>query len=129
MAEGFFCHQLNNRSTPPVNVSSTGLNAVVNYPAEPNAQAVMKKNGIDISQHRAKQITEEYVRKADLILVMTKPQLGYLVRQFFTAKGKTFLLGHWSGFEIEDPVMQPQEFFEKVYSQIELAWQDWKIRI
>lgn len=129
MAEGFFVHQINTNQLSQTSVSSTGLNAVVGYPADPHAQAVMKANGIDISQHRARQITEELVRKADLILVMTQPQLSHLVRQFFAAKGKSFLLGHWRGVEIEDPLMQPKEAFEKLYEQISLAWQDWKERI
>lgn len=128
MAEGYFRHQLATYANP-VTIQSAGLNAVVGYPAEPTAQIVMRKNGIDISQHRAQQISDVHIRKADLIFVMTKIQLTQIVRQFLTVKGKTFLLGHWSGFEIEDPVMLPQEFFEKIYQQIEIAWLDWKKRI
>ena len=125
MAEGFFAHQLTENHSP-INVRSAGLTAVINYPAESNALAVMKSHGIDISRHRARQLTEALVRQANFIFVMTKSQKINLERKFLIAKGKTFLLGHWQAFEIPDPVNQSIEIFESVYKQIELAWQDWK---
>lgn len=128
MAEGYFSYQLNAHHSS-VTVSSAGLSAVVNYPAESHAQAVMKNHAIDISRHRARQVTLDLVRQSDLILVMTKNQRTTLEKQFLIAKGKTLLLGHWQNFEIVDPLNKPYETFEKIYHQIELAWQDWKTRI
>lgn len=126
MAEGYFQSQLSNSQ---IKVMSAGLSALVNFPADHNAQEVMLRKGIDISKHRAQQITEDLIRKANLILVMTQSQLETLARQFIIAKGKTFLLGSWRRFEIQDPYAQNYENFEKVYQQIELGWQDWQTRI
>ncbi|EKD55057.1 MAG: hypothetical protein ACD_60C00028G0054 [uncultured bacterium] len=128
MAEGFFLHQLKEHRSI-LSIRSAGLNALVDRPADANALAIMQQRGIDISAHRASQITYDFVQKADLVLVMTQSQLQTLTRQFVTAKGKTFMLGHWQQFEIEDPYTQPSAAFEYTYRQIELAWQDWKTRI
>lgn len=128
MAEGFFLHQLKNNQSS-VLVTSAGINALINYSADPNAIAVMSKYGIDISTHRARQVNDAMIRKAELILVMTQSHLAAITNQFLVAKGKTFLLGYWHDFEINDPYMQSYETFEKVYEQIELAWQEWKTRI
>jgi protein-tyrosine phosphatase len=128
MAEGFFHHQLKDRH-PSLTVTSAGISALVDYPADLHAQAVMKHHGIDISGHRARQLTETLVREANLILVMTSVHHAMLTRQFLSAKGKTFLMGKWQNAEVPDPFKQPYEAFEKVYQQIELAWQDWKLRI
>jgi protein-tyrosine phosphatase len=128
MAEGYFRHQLQQHSSNIV-VSSAGISALVNYPADTKAQEVMKKNHIDLVEHRATQLTNDLVRKADLIFVMTKSQLHTVIRDYVTAKGKTFLLGHWQDFEILDPYTLPYEEFESAYQQVEMAWEDWKSRI
>ncbi len=128
MAEGFIAHQLSSIH-PSAMVSSAGLAAVVDYPAEPKAHAIMQKHGIDISRHRARQLTLELVQQAELILVMTRRQLIALGQQFLFAKEKVFLLGHWQNFEIRDPLGKTLSEFENVYQHIQFAWQDWKTRI
>ena len=128
MAEGFFLHQLHDIDSSMV-VCSAGLAALVNHSAEPKAQFVMNKYEIDISKHRARQLDDKLIRGIDLILVMTKRQRVLLEQQFLFVKGKTFLLGHWQNFEIEDPIGRDIKMFEQVYQQIEYGWDDWKIRI
>ena len=129
MAEGLFSHYLIENPNSLINVSSAGLTAVVNQPPAAFAQQVMHEHGIDISGYRARQLTEQHVRQNNLILVMTQEQLISVERQFIVAKGKTFLLGHYQDFEIEDPYHMPYAVFAELYEQIELAWQDWKTRI
>lgn len=128
MAEGFFSHQLNNHQSQIV-VSSAGLTALVNEPADQHAQSVMQEHNINILKHRARQLTASLVRHTNLIIVMSQSQLQMLTQQFPAAKGKTFIIGHWQGFDISDPFRQPREKFEYVYKQIEFAWQAWKTRI
>lgn len=128
MAEGFFGHKLNSIQSSII-VSSAGISALVDYSADLNAQSVMHQQGIDISKHRARQLTDSLVRTSDLILVMSVSQLTEVTRKYPIAKGKTFLLGHWQDVEIKDPYQQPQAAFEKVYQHVECAWQDWKTRI
>ena len=128
MAEGFFHHQLKDKQ-PALTITSAGISALINHPADPHALSVMQDHGIDITKHRGRQLTDTHVREADLILVMTHSHHSFLIRQFLSAKGKTFLLGRWQNFEIADPFKQTYEAFEKNYQQISLAWQDWKTRI
>ena len=124
MAEGLFRHK-----HPYLTVTSAGLTALVDEPADPFAQSVMQRRGLDIAQHRARQITEPMVRAHDLIFVMTQEQLLMVERQFFISKGKVFLLGHWEEVEIDDPFTQPEAVFENTYRQIERAWKGWEGRI
>jgi protein-tyrosine phosphatase len=128
MAEGYFLHSLS-KDHDSINVSSAGITALVTHPATEHAQAVMKHHGLDISRHRGRQLTDSLVRQSNLILVMTNNHLNTVTQQYLTAKGKTFLLGHWGNFEIQDPYSQTYETFEKTFELIKLAWQDWKTRI
>lgn len=129
MAEGFFCSQLKKYNSS-ILVSSAGINAVINHPAEPHAQEVMNQNDIDISSHRARQVSIDLILKADLILLMSKNQLRTLSKRYPLSKGKTFLLGYWHNeMEIEDPFRQPYDVFEKTFQKIKLAWKGWDTRI
>lgn len=53
-----------------VEVASAGTNALHGNQAETHAMFAMDQIGIDISQHRARQITKDIVRESDLILTM-----------------------------------------------------------
>src|SRR3990167_3169865 len=121
MAQAYFAKQLAAKS---VTVISAGLSALVDHPADKTAQQVMSRIGIDLSMHRAKQVTQEIIKQAALVLVMSYSQLLEIEKKFLLARGKTFLLGHWQGFEVEDPYMQVEEIFERVYKKIVLAWVD-----
>lgn len=111
---------------PAARVSSAGLGALVGRPAEPFAQELMRERGIDISAHRARQITAELVRDSELVLVMESGQVRDLERVSGTARGRTFRLGHWGDFEIPDPYEQPREAFERALREIERGLVDLK---
>ena len=128
MAEAFFRKQLL-EIRPEVKITSAGIQALVNYPAVLETQHVLKKIEIDASNHRARQLTEEMVLNADLILVMEKFHKREVEIAFPFAYGKVFLLGKWSGFEISDPYEQSLEAFEECLDLVQRAWVDWKIRI
>jgi low molecular weight protein-tyrosine phosphatase len=129
MAEGYFVNQLGQSGSSQIIVTSAGIRAQLNRPAEPDAQSTMKKHGIEISAHRGRQLTEDLAKQSDLILVMTQNHLDLLTQQFPMAKGKTWLLGHWDNFEIADPYSEPHEAFETVFQLVVRAWPAWKTRI
>lgn len=112
-----------------VKVDSAGTRAVVGQPATMEAQEVMFEIGIDISGHRAKQLTFELASSANLILTMESFHKADIINNFPSAKGRTFLLGEWGDFEIPDPYMQPPGFFVTIRDLIEEGWNDWKARI
>jgi protein-tyrosine phosphatase len=109
-----------------VEVRSAGVGALEDQQADPPAQVLMQTRGLDISAHRARQVTPALARWADLILVMESYQREALLDIDPTARGKTFLLGHWSSKEVPDPFRQPEELYNQVLGLIEEglgAWQ------
>lgn len=59
-------------------VCSAGLYACEGMPAAQNAVAVCAERGLDISYHRAVQVTPEHLQAADRILVMTADHAALL---------------------------------------------------
>ena len=70
------------------------------------------------------------VRDADLILVMETHHLQYILRLDATARGKTFLLGHWAGMiSVRDPYMREEKVYRDTYAQIDSAVSAWGDRL
>jgi len=67
-----------------------------NVVPEANAETILKRRGIDVSQHRAVQITENDVRHADVILVMTETHKEKLLALFPDARNKVFTLSQYA---------------------------------
>ena len=74
-----------------VEVRSAGL-AADGSPATPQAVAVMREWGIDLSAHRSRPLTAELCAQADQICVMT-PGHAQILRQAGVPAEKIFLLG------------------------------------
>lgn len=125
MAEGLFKQALIDVNKSDCAVSSAGLSALVGHPPDPNACLLMRKRGIDISDHRARQLNQEMIRKSELILVMELNQKYFLEENEPTAKGKIFRLGEWEKFDIADPYQKEIQFFERTLSLIELGVSHW----
>lgn len=70
MAEGLFKEMLNKNKIKHINVSSAGISAFPEEYANEKAIAALKDKGIDIIEHKAKQLVDE-INNADLILTMT----------------------------------------------------------
>lgn len=75
-----------------VTVSSAGLAAVEGEPATPAAVQALAEMGLDLSSHRARQLTAAMVREADLILTMTAEHRDRILRDYPEARGKTYTL-------------------------------------
>lgn len=110
---------------PDKQVTSAGLQAVVDEPADEHAVGLMHDMHIDISGHRARQVSTELLRQADLIFVMTKGQLKLLEKQWPFVRGKAFLLGHWQQQEIPDPYQQPKSAFVYAREMIVAGTRAW----
>jgi protein-tyrosine phosphatase len=109
-----------------VRVSSAGLTALVDKPADPSAISIAAEHDIDMQAHRARQINTELVAQNALILVMEQRQLDDLCHRYPQARGKTFLLGKWIGNEeIPDPYKKSIEAFTHVFKLIEKSCQGW----
>jgi protein-tyrosine phosphatase len=109
-----------------IKVTSAGLTALVGKSADAITAAVALRNNIDLSAHRARQLSGSFTTENDLILVMEQRHLSDLHSRYPNARGKTFLLGKWlNNTEISDPYQQRIEAFEHVYQLINKACTAW----
>ena len=81
---------------PDKNIWSAGLAALVGKPADPLAQAIAAEHGLDISAHRAQQLTSWMCAKADLLLVMEEGHKQELANQYPLARGKSIAWATWA---------------------------------
>jgi protein-tyrosine phosphatase len=128
VAEGMLKNWLASQNST-VTVSSAGISAMVNHPAAPLSVSLSKTRSIDISSHRARQITEEMVRDADLILVMEQFQKKKIETLFPFALGKVFLLGKWDNFEVPDPYTGFESDYVHAVDLIEKGINSWQKKI
>ena len=125
MAEALLRQQLQ-QAGKQVEVRSAGVGALVNYPADEAARERMRARDIDLDTHRAQQFTPEVGRWADLILVMETSHRDAVVDIDPTARGKTYLLGHWiSGKQIPDPYKQSESVWDEALSLIDESLPSW----
>ncbi|WP_079437532.1 low molecular weight protein-tyrosine-phosphatase [Zoogloea sp. LCSB751] len=128
VAEYLLRHELQ-RAARPAEVRSAGIGALVNHAADDTALALMEARQVPMQAHRAQQIEREHTRWADLILVMEKHHLDYVLGLDPTARGKTFLLGHWNKLEIPDPYRRGDAAHAAAYDLIHQQVLIWIKRI
>jgi protein-tyrosine phosphatase len=114
---------------PGKSVESAGLHALVGNPADPFSLEVAQDNGIDLSAHRAQQVSGWLCQQADLILVMEQAHKQQLEQQYPLTRGKVFRVGEWLNLDIEDPYGQPKKAFEEAWRAIEACVGTWVPRI
>ena len=92
MAEWILKTELNKESINDFTVSSAGISVI--FPSGPSNHAVevMKKDGIDISLHQSKQITNDMIKEADLILTMTVNHKDTITNAFSETADKVLTL-------------------------------------
>lgn len=127
MGEALFKDSFHSNSA--YEISSAGLGALVGNPADRNVQELLLNDGIDCSQHRAKQVTKEMLSEADLILVMEKIHRHQLIQSMPNICGKVHLLGKWGDFEIPDPYRKSKQVFTETYNSIKKGVKDWQKKI
>lgn len=117
------------REFPQLSVRSAGLSALISQPADALSQKVAAQHGLDLSQHRAQQISALLCQQSDLILVMEQGHKDWLEQLYPQVRGKTFRLGQFGQFEISDPYGKPLHAFEAAYEAIFRGVTDWSHRI
>ena len=127
MAEALLRHELGNPEG--VKIHSAGLAALVDNPAQEDAQALMLELGLDISAHRARQLGPNLLREAELVLVMESEHKAGVAMIDLTARGKVHRLGEWRDVEVPDPYGRPREDYEHALRLIKVGVADWVKRI
>ena len=106
MAEGLFKKIAEENSEFELNIYSGGLNASDGLHANENAVTVLLEYGVDISEHRSKNVDAGKIAEADVILTMTRAHKDMLLYLFGgAAEEKTYTLLEYIGEngDIEDP--------------------------
>lgn len=123
MAEAVLAHRLQSRGQR-VKVESAGIGALVGRPADPIAQALMAERGLDLSGHRARQLTPELVRAFDLVLVMESDHQRAVEAMVPSARGRVHRIGRWGNFDVPDPYRKDRRAFEHALALIERGVDD-----
>ena len=121
MAEAMLRAALEATGIQGVSVESAGVGAWDGAPASEGAYLVLLERGIDLSSHRARLLTHELVSQADLVLTMSRVQLGK-VREM-GGGGRAHLLGEYAGREAEsaeiaDPYGGELDQYRETYQQL-----------
>lgn len=111
-------------------IGSAGLAARGGEPASPAAVELLARRGLDLTAHRARQITREIAVEHDLILVMEQQQRHELLQRWPVLRGRVHRLDNApEADDISDPWGQPIEVYEQVLAQIEPAIEAWASRV
>lgn len=123
MAEGIFQQGLGSG----FQLLSSGIRALAGAPPDPHAVEVCAADGIDISRHSGRQLTEEALRRSELVLAMETWQVGRIVEAFPWVSGRVWRLGHFLNIELSDPHQSGRDKFEDFFylaSQAFASWED-----
>ena len=105
-------------------VESAGISALVGRSAEPTAQELMRDRGLDISGHRARQLTPELIRSFELVLVMEASQQPEVEAILPTARGRVYRIGRWGSFDVPDPFGRDGPAYEHALALIDRGVDD-----
>ena len=114
---------------PGKTVRSAGLGALIGKPADPLAVQLMAEQGVNLTAHRAQQISPALVAQADLILVMDLEQKRHVEAQYMGVRGKVFRLDEPSKADIPDPYREGIESFRTAHRMIDEGVAFWAAQI
>ena len=107
-------------------ISSAGVNALVDQPADKSAQLIAEENGFDLKSHTGQAITESIIQEYQLILVMENQHKKLICDLYPFSTGKVFLLGRWlDDTEIIDPYKKSIDMFRAIYEKIDQSCKRW----
>ncbi|MFQ6045491.1 MAG: low molecular weight protein arginine phosphatase [Gemmatimonadales bacterium] len=122
LAEALMLKALEERGRDRIEVQSAGTGAWEGAPASEGAYLVGLEHGLDLSEHRAKLLTKDLVKQADIILTMARHHRQRA--QELGGEGRTYLLGEYAGLkgqeaEVGDPFGSGLEVYRSTYDELE----------
>lgn len=105
-----------------INVNSFGLLTDINKPASQDAIRMAKKRGVDLSNHKTKEITENSLNKNSIYFCMEPWQKRKLISKFNINQEQIFLLGPYTSEPsaiILDPFEKNDAFFQNCFELID----------
>ncbi|MBN1872151.1 MAG: low molecular weight protein arginine phosphatase [Candidatus Omnitrophica bacterium] len=130
MAEAYLKKRLEEMGAKDIKVASAGLLSLPDMPATAEAIDAVKDEGIDLSGHRSKRLTDADVNSADLIFVMEYKHEEYMLSKYPKARNKIYLLKEFKKIgdyyisdepDITDPIAKDKDFYKKTFQVIKDA--------
>ena len=122
MAEGLLREALAARGIDQVTVGSAGTGAWDGAPVSEGAYLVGLEHGLDLSEHRARLLTRDLVREADLVLAMSGHHLARVAE--LGGEPKVHLLGTYAGrdaarAEVSDPFGSDLASYRSTFDELQ----------
>jgi len=122
MAEAIARQLLERRGATGISVASAGTAAWDGAPASEGAYLVALERGLDVSAHRARQLTTDLVTASDLVLGMSAHHVERA--RALGGEGKSHLLGTYAGepeasAQVEDPFGGDLDEYRRTFTQLE----------
>lgn len=125
MAEYMLQHKLGQRGVDSVLVESAGTLAMEGAPPSRKAAMELQSHGIDITGHRARPLSGDMIKEADMVVVMELYHKEAVLSLAPEALDKVVMLGELAngntGAEIPDPLGHDSAFFAKTFETINKA--------
>ena len=126
MAEGLMRKRLYELGKNGIEVRSAGIMASKGLPPTAETIKVMKEADVDVSEFKTKLMTDDMIKKSDLILTMEPMQKDVILKKSPHAASKTFLLKEYKnpskilpkGFSVHDPIGKPIEDYKVTRDEI-----------
>lgn len=129
MAEGIFKSMLEERNIESMNISSAGISAFETESANQKAINTLIKDGINIKEHKARQISSEIIKDSDLILTMTSSHKNIILssipelsNKIYTLKEYAYLINNENvigrNLDIADPFGGDYNIYERCALEI-----------
>lgn len=120
LAEGIARRLIAERSLSDVVVSSAGTSAWPDSPASDGSLLVALEHGLDIGEHRARQLSPELVAGADIILAMGPHHLERA--EALGGSGRSHMLTAFAGGQaraVSDPFGGDLDVYRATYRELE----------
>jgi protein-tyrosine-phosphatase len=109
-------------------VASAGTWTQDGMPAARNSCTVMAERGLDLSQHRSREVTPEMLGQFNLILVMEFNHKEALCAEFPNLSKRVYLLSEMTGVKktVDDPIggdlYEYRDCANKIDAMLEAGW-------
>jgi len=130
LAAALLQSQLGPPELSSVRVRSAGTSALEGSPPVQSMIEIASEWGLDLSEHRARQVTEEILRGADLILAAEPIHRDMIVEAAPWLKKRVHLIGGKTGFEtLPDPYGAAEDAYRHIAELIRQATEAWALEI
>ena len=120
VAEGLLRDRLNKRGPEDWTVSSAGTWAQETRGASANSIKVMSEYGLDIQDHVARIVEEQYLIEADLVLCMESGHAEALRAEFPDQAYKVYMISEMAGksYSVHDPFGEPLRSYQRMGAEL-----------